>query len=113
MPCSKCSAKTHLELEFGFGLGAHPHKCKVLAAFLPERLDNSWPEGGFTRSFYPFLVIVKSIDESYRSVWLPYWHIDKPKRGKSIYKYGQWASFISERPFASLVRQARAKGYKI
>jgi hypothetical protein len=84
-----------------------------LAAFLPKRLDNSWPEGKSQRSFYPFLVIVKSIDERLRSIWLPYWHIDKPKRGKPFYKYGQWASFISERPFASLVRQARAKGYKI
>jgi hypothetical protein len=108
----KCGGRSHLELTFEFGRGKYPHKCKVLAAFLPKRLDNSWVEGKFQRSFYPFLVIVKSIDESHRSIWLPYWHVDKPKKGASIPKYGQWASFVSERLFASLVRQARAKGYK-
>jgi hypothetical protein len=54
------------------------------------------------------------MDEGYRSIWLPYWHIDKHfKTGKIIYKYGQWASFIAERPFISLIRQAKSKGYKI
>jgi hypothetical protein len=80
---------------------------------MPKRLDNSWREGKFRRTFCPFLVIVEAIDADYLSVWLPYWHIDKPKRGKPLYKYGQWASFIWERPFASLTSQARAKGYKI
>ena len=111
--CSKCGKISRLELEFGFGLGAYPHKCRVLAAFLPKRLDNSWREGKYRRSFYPFLVIVKSIDEGYRSVWLPYWHLDKDRQGHVRVKYGQWASFVSERPFASLIRQAKAKGYKI
>lgn len=112
--CSECGGKSYLELEFDFSRGKYPHQCKVLDAFLPK--IDKWTDGKgnkFERSFYPFLVIVQSIDEGYRSVWLPYWHIDKDRRGKLFYKYGQWASFIRERRFASLVSQARAKGYKI
>jgi hypothetical protein len=46
-------------------------------------------------------------------MWLPYWHTDTNlKTGKISYKYGQWASFIWEGPFVSLISQARAKGYK-
>src|ERR1700733_3358436 len=112
LQCSKCGKKSHLELEFGFDLGKSLHRCKVLDVFLPKRIEK-WPRGKFERSFYPFLVIVKSTDEGYRSMWLPYWHIDKnQKTRKTFRKYGQWASFISERPFVSLIGQARAKGYK-
>jgi hypothetical protein len=110
--CSKCKAKTHLELIFDFGFGQYPHHCKVLDVFLPKHIDR-WQQGNFRRSFYPFLVIVKAIsDRRGNSMWLPYWHIDK-NRHRTLYKYGQWASFIGSTPFVSLVRQARAKGYRI
>jgi hypothetical protein len=110
--CSKCDKKSVLELTFGFGRGTSPHQCKVLAVFLPKHIDR-WKEGRFNRSFYPFLVIVKSKANGHRSVWLPYWHIDRRRRQNPRVKYGQWASFIRESPFASLVGQAKTKGYKI
>ena len=109
--CSECGKSSHLELTFGFGLSS-PHRGKVLDAFLPKPLSK-WPHGKSTVEFYPFLVIVKSIDEGYRSVWLPYWHVVTNHRGHPRVKYGQWAPFIWDRRLASLVGQAKAKGYKI
>jgi hypothetical protein len=101
-------------LEFEFDLGKSSHLCKVLDVFLPKKIDH-WKRGKSVRWFYPFLVVVESIDkrDNYRSIWLPYWHVDKNKKtGKQLKKYGQWASFVWEEPFISLIRQAKAKGYK-
>jgi hypothetical protein len=112
--CSKCGARSHLLLEFSFGNGKYPHPCKVLDVFLPKPKPRSWREGKLKRGFYPFLVMVESINEGHRSVWLPYWHIDTNRRGHIVgVKYGQWASFMRDSVLASLTDQARAKGYQI
>ena len=109
--CSECDASTHLELTFDFGLSS-PHRYKVLDAFLPKR-RLKWQRGKSTVEPYTFLVIVESADEGYRDVWLPYWHVVTDHRGHPRAKYGQWAPFIWDVRFASLVRQAKAKGYKV
>ena len=119
--CSKCGAEANLWLEFSFGNGRYAHLCKVLDVFLPEGRPLTWREGRYRRGFYPFLVMVESTEEEgvhlrkpHRSAWLPYWHIDRNRRGRIVHtKYGQWAPFMAHTAFASLVRQARKKGYRI
>jgi hypothetical protein len=63
--------------------------------------------------FYPFLAMVEALEEGYTSAWLPYWHVVTHINGHLERKYGQWASFMGEDALASLVKQARAKGYSI
>ena len=110
----KCGAKSFLSLEFQFGNGSYLHPCRVLDVFLPKPMPRSWREGRYQRSFYPFLVIVESSPRGQQEAWLPYWHIDKNRRGDTVgVKYGQWASFLRASVLASLTGQARAKGYKV
>ena len=110
----ECGAKSYLSLEFRFGNGSYLHPCRVLDVFLPKPMPRSWREGRFQRSFYPFLVIVKSSSSSHQEAWLPYWHIDKNRSGDTVgVKYGQWASFLRASVLASLTDQARAKGYEV
>ena len=119
--CPQCGDEAHLWLEFSFGNGRYAHLCKVLDVFLPEGRPSNWREGRYRREFYPFLVIVESTEEEgvrfkkpRRSAWLPYWHIDRNRRGCIVHtKYGQWAPFMAHSAFASLVRQARKKGYRL
>lgn len=110
-PCSECQTELEIQLTFNFGLDAGPHPCKVLDVFLPATIHN-WPrESGATVEFYPFLVMVESLDEGYASAWLPYWHLVKHPSGGVKKKYGQWAPFIDLESYVSLVQKARDKGY--
>jgi hypothetical protein len=106
--CEACSRPQRLQLTFNFALGAGPRTCEVLASFLLRRRE-SWPDDGGMVTFYPFLVVLRQ-ENGKRTVWLPYWHEVK-KRGKVRLKYGQWAPYMDERLFISLVTQARKAGY--
>jgi hypothetical protein len=109
--CSTCNKDMEFHMVFNFGLGAGPFPCKVLASFLPDQIGK-WPYGkGKTIEFYPFLVITESTEEGYTSTWLPYWHIIKS--GKKILerKYGQWAPFVDNESFNSLILKAQKEGY--
>ena len=109
--CECCSSPKNIELTFNFGLDAGPHRCKVLATFLPDQIAR-WPnEKGSTVEFYPFLVVVESIEEGHSSVWLPYWHIVKHQNGTIQKKYGQWAPFIESGAYSSLVAKAQKAGF--
>ena len=111
--CS-CGRKSHLELEFGFGMGKYPHRCEVLDVFLPERRQKGWRERGRLVQFYTFLVIVRSIESDYISAWLSYWHVERNNHGEiARRKYGQWAPFIRDTQLASLIAQAKAKRYNV
>lgn len=107
--CRDCKNRPHLRLTFPFELGAGSRTCEVLAAFLPRRLE-SWREAKTKKlvTFFPFLVVLKQ-ENGKRTFWLPYWHEIK-KHGKPRHKYGQWAPFMSESLFISLVSQARKAG---
>ncbi len=109
--CESCALPMSIELTFNFGLGAGQHHCRVLTAFLPDQIV-SWSNGnGGKVEFYPFLVIVESIDKGSSSVWLPYWHIVKHQDGSLEKKYGQWAPFIEVESYSSLVAKAKEAGY--
>ncbi|MGB8478015.1 MAG: hypothetical protein WCE63_04135 [Acidobacteriaceae bacterium] len=101
--CESCSSPQRLHLTFDFALGAGPRRCEVLAAFLPDRIE-MWLDHGMPVSFYPFLVVLRQ-ENGKRTVWLPYWHEAK-ERGKVRLKYGQWAPFMDDRLFVSLLVQA-------
>jgi hypothetical protein len=75
--CPACGVKKHLELKFEFGGGKWPYRCKVLDVFLPKPRVTSWREGKSRVAFYPFLVIVKSLDDHHEYTWFPYWHIER------------------------------------
>jgi len=110
----ECGGKSYLLLEFSFGNGLYPHRCRVLDVFLPKPMPRSWRQGRFKRSFIPYLVIVESCGNRCQEAWLPYWHIDRNRRGEIVgVKFGQWASFLRAEVLASLMKQARAKGYKV
>jgi hypothetical protein len=96
-------------LIFKFGLGAGGAECKVLHAFLPrERIW--WEDDGKTVTFFPFLVVMKRMDEEGQPFWLPYWHtVEGP--GRKVLKYGQWAPWMDADHFKDLLAQAREKGY--
>jgi hypothetical protein len=109
--CPECRAEQELHLTFDFGLDAGPHPAKVLDAFLPTPI-RIWPrDGGASVEFYPFLVMVESMDEGYTSAWLPYWHLVRQADGGLERKYGQWAQCLDLESYASLVSKARAKRY--
>jgi hypothetical protein len=112
--CEFCGNPRYLKLTFPFGLEAGDYECKVLAAFLPEPEHMmAWDDssGGHV-TFYPFLVIMASIEDGHHSVWLPYWHVvefddDRPTQTK----YGQWASHMDLTTMANLLTQARKAGF--
>ena len=110
-PCTDCKKRKDLHLVFEFGLGVGRCHCKVLAAFLPQDLC-SWKDGNDRVTFYPFLVIVET-DDGDRSCWLPYWHIAESQCGNRKTKYGQWAPFMNQAEFRSLLTQARQAGYRL
>jgi hypothetical protein len=93
-----CGQPRHLKLTFQFGLEAGEYGCKVLSVFLPEsRYLAVWEDSaGGTVTFYPFLVIVASIEDDHQSVWLPYWHVVRfADRRRPQTKYGQWAPHMT------------------
>jgi len=110
--CSECQTESEIHLTFDFSLGAGPYSCKVLDVFLPDKI-RSWPEDGKQIEYYPFLVIVESLDpeEGYMSVWSPYWHLKYSAGENPQIIYGQYASHLDLESFASLVKKASAKGY--
>jgi hypothetical protein len=97
--CDKCGRRTELILYFDFGKRVGRTKCKVLDVFRPAR-RTKWD--GVT--FHPFLVVLRR--GRTLAYWLPYWHTE---RGKKY--YGQWAAFLGEPMFRSLLLQAKNKGY--
>lgn len=107
--CAACGGFKELHLVFDFGLDAGSAECKVLHAFLPLDLVSWNQEDGKQVTFYPFLVVMERTDVKGRAFWLPYWHTVEgmAKKGR---KYGQWAPFMDEPLFKSLVAQAREKG---
>ena len=113
-PCNHCEQSTYLELSFQFRLDAGDHPCKVIAAFLPETIANWKQESdGSLVEFFPFLVIVESLEDGCKSIWLPYWHLVKHQDGTVKTKYGQWAPFIAADSYRSMTQQARAAGFDI
>ena len=111
-----CGHSRYLKLEFPFGLDAGPFECKALAAFLPdEEHGTDWPDSnGGTVTFYPFLVIVASIEDGDQRVWLPYWHVVRFADGRRTQtKYGQWAPHMAMTTMANLLMQARNAGFSI
>lgn len=108
--CPLCGAPSSLELTFPFALGAGTRTCRVVAAFLPEKIVD-WQDGDATVQFYPFLAVTESNNKD-QSFWLPYWHVTT-REGRSTNKYGQWAPYIDSSLFASMVSQARAEGYAL
>jgi hypothetical protein len=106
--CETCSGPQRLWLTFDFALGAGSRTCEVLAAFLPQRRA-SWPDDGGKITFHPFLVVLRQ-GNGKRTYWLPYWH-EVEKRGEVRLKYGQWAPYMDERLFVSLIGKARRAGY--
>jgi len=112
LACPLCGADCHLEFEFQFALAVGNYRYRVLAAFVPER-SVSWNTSvGDDVVFWPFLVILNNPSEG-NSVWLPYWHEVKSPSGAVHNRYGQWAPFMNQASFASLLAQARAKGYSV
>lgn len=109
--CQTCSKGLDIELHFSFGMDAGRHPCKVLEAYLPDDIYTWCDVNGNSVEFYPFMVIVESMEEGYSSVWLPYWHLVNKKNGTIEKKYGQWAPFIDLDSYASLLAKARAAGY--
>ena len=107
--CAACGGTKQLHKIFDFGLGAESAEGKVLDAFLPLDLV-SWEDKGKWVTFYPFLVVMERTDEKGQAFWLPYWHIEEGA-GTKLRKYGQFAPFLEEPLFKSLVAQAREKGY--
>lgn len=110
--CSDCGSQRALHLVFEFGLGAGYRHCKVLAAFLPRERCSWKVRNGGKVTFYPFLVIVET-DDGDQSCWLPYWHVAESKRKPRKTKYGQWAPFLNQSEFKSLLKQARKAGYHL
>ena len=110
--CADCGRRKNLHLVFEFGLGAGCRHCKVLAAFLPQELCSWKADDGDKVTFYPFLVILAT-DDGDRSCWLPYWHVAEGRRRTRKTKYGQWAPFINQAEFRSLLTQARKAGYRL
>jgi hypothetical protein len=109
--CSKCKADMELQLTLNFGLGLGPHRFKVLDAFLPDTIS-SWPdEKGSRVSFYPFLILLASLEEDNTKAWLPYWHLVAHPDGTLERKYGQWAACVDLDLYSSLIRNAQSKGY--
>ena len=109
--CQTCSNGLNIELNFSFGLDAGRHPCKVLGTFLPDQIFKWDDVNGNSVEFYPFMVIVESMEEGYSSVWLPYWHLVTNKDGATAKKYGQWAPFIDSVSYANLLAKARAAGH--
>jgi ribosomal protein S14 len=112
--CPACGRPRGLYRLFDFGLGARQAECKVLHAFLP-REPECWQHGQEWVNFYPFLIAMEYTDGRGKTFWLPYWHtVTREGSGKrEIKKYGQWAPFLGEDLFRSLLAQARGKGYLI
>lgn len=110
-PCATCGAVRTLELVLPFGVGAGPHRGKVLDVFLPEDIRSWRDEKNNLVEYFPFLVMVESLAEGYVSAWMPYWHLVTDGGGRIERKYGQWAPFMDLESFANLVLKARTKGY--
>ncbi len=107
--CPICGATKQLHLIFQFGLDVGSLDCKVLAVFSPAGEGGKWQKKtGEIATFFPFLVVLES-DEG-QKIWLPYWHTVE-KAGHVQKKYGQWAPFIDDDAFRSLVAQAQRSGY--
>jgi hypothetical protein len=111
LECEACKQTLELRLGFGFGLNAGRRLCKVLDAFLPVDCPSWSSERGGQVTFFPFLVVLEYLEDMQgRGFWLPYWHVDQ--LGESVKtKYGQWAPFMDDYLFESLISQARAKGH--
>jgi DNA-directed RNA polymerase subunit RPC12/RpoP len=109
--CATCGEERQLHKIFDFGLGALRPDFKLLHAVCPRENELvAWEQDGGWITFYPFLVIMESVDEKSRAFWLPYWHI-VDRGGTKQRKYGQFAPFLEEPIFKSLLAQAREKGY--
>jgi hypothetical protein len=115
-PCS-CGAQRYLKVGFPFAFGEkeedHVYWYRVLAAFLPKEACK-WKAGdGSKVAYYPFLIVCESLDcpDPHRSIWLPYWHVVSYPDDTSATKFDQWAPHMETRFFASLIDQAREKGF--
>ena len=107
--CMNCDIESDLHLTFSFGLDVGDHPAKVVAAFFPDNIS-SWEDAqGAFIEFYPFLVVVQSLEEGHKSIWLPYWHI-RSHENRVEKKYGQWAPFIHEGSFLEMLDKARNAG---
>jgi hypothetical protein len=115
-PLCECGSERYLEMQFDFGLEAGPFRAEVIKVFLPKEPPEWEISSGGRVTFYPFLVVVQSLDEKKdRTVWLPYWHIvehrgshKEPKK-----KYGQFAPHMDIGLFTDLVDQARESGFLV
>jgi hypothetical protein len=83
----------------------------VVGAFIPDDI-NEWDEGKEHWVFYPFLVIIESLnkDEPGHQVWLPYWHkITKDDKVRT--PYGRGAACLEIDNFQQLLKKAKKKGF--
>jgi hypothetical protein len=107
--CRCCGASTDLHLSFDFALGVQDNNAKVLGSFYPRPPEDWTDSSGRTVTFYPFLIVTKR-EERDQAVWLPYWHVVRDGKKKTL-KYGQWAPFMDMKLFEDLLSQARNAGY--
>jgi hypothetical protein len=112
-PKPECSGE-ELEMELNFDWGL---RGKVIDAFLPDDItewDGGEGEGQEHWEFYPFFVVIESLerDDPGRQVWQPYWHKVTLLKDNSVRTpYGQWAACLDIDAYQQLLRKAKAKGY--
>jgi hypothetical protein len=98
--CAACGGRRELHLSLDFQLGFGDGDFKVVAAFLPEKLDSWLGEDEEEVTFYPFLVVLERASDGKQFCWLPYWHVT----GKEA-RYGQHAVCLEQAQFESLAAQ--------
>ncbi len=108
--CPSCNRDLQLELSFTFGLDAGTYEYHLVGAYLPEPPVEWNDNNGKKVEFFPFLIVLKHVQSSSKSVWLPYWHlhhIDEVPRKK----YGQWAPHMDMKTFGNLIEKGRKDGH--
>ncbi len=105
--CLKCEGCYRIHLNFQFALGVNQNEGEVIAAYLPDKLDQ-WTNKGDEITYYPFLVVLKY---NYgKEIWLPYWHVIK-RGDKLLKRYGQWAPVIRMNDFMEMTDRAKSENY--
>ncbi len=110
--CAQCGSRCRIRLTFNFGVGAGPHTCYVVRAYIPDILDEWTTADGRRVAFYPFLVVTTPDPDGKGpyNAWLPYWHHVRADSGKSWRKYGQWAPFMKSAQLSQMLDRAKHDG---
>jgi len=102
--CPGCSSSRELHITLDFQLGDGDSAFKVVAAFLPDKLDSWLGQEEEEVTLYPFLVTLQRVGDNRQFCWMPYWHVT----GKEA-RFGQHAICLDQLQFESLITQAREK----